>query len=87
MFREGTMTYAVRTDIKAEVIRRGRRLRDLGRDVGMDYDRFSRVLNGYVPAPERFDARVREVLAQWDRDDGRTTATAPSQGTAEGGRS
>ena len=56
------------THYKVECTIRGRKIKELGDKMGMDYYRLSRILNGFAPEPPDFGLQVRSVLAAWDEE-------------------
>ena len=56
----------VQVNVKIELVKRRRKVRDLAAALGEEYTRVSRVLNGYTFTPDGWEARVQEVLARWD---------------------
>ena len=57
----------IKHNYKLEIFKRGRKIRHLSEELGMPYNRLSRVLNGYDCAPEGFAMKFRDVLNKWDR--------------------
>jgi|GEM_PF-2214198 hypothetical protein len=57
--------------IKAELAKRGRKIKDLAKAMNWDYGKLSRVLNGFQPATMSFDRQVNMVLKAWDVDNER----------------
>lgn len=58
----------VRYDIKAEVVRRGKKLLHLAESFPMGYSRLNQILNGFLIPPVGFDRRLKEIFEQWDRE-------------------
>ena len=54
--------------IKTELVRRGKRIKDLVTALEWDYGKVSRILNGFQVAPVDFERKVRKVLDGWDRE-------------------
>ena len=57
--------------IKAELARRGKKIKELAIALGWEYGRVSRILNGFQPASMDFDRRVNMILKTWDADNKR----------------
>ena len=60
--------------VKAELAKRGRKIKDLAAALGWEYGKLSRILNGFQPVPIGFDRQVRMVLLQWDSENGKASA-------------
>lgn len=56
----------VMTNYKAELAKRGKKIRDLAQGIGMEYDRLVRIMNGYRTPEPNFDMLVVKKLAEWD---------------------
>jgi hypothetical protein len=54
--------------IKAELAKRGRKIKDLAKALDWDYGKLSRILNGFQPASQGFDRQVNMILQAWDAD-------------------
>ena len=54
--------------IKAELAKRGRKIKDLAKALGWGYGKLSRILNGFQPASIGFDRQVNMILKTWDAD-------------------
>ena len=55
--------------IKVQAVESGKSLKDVAAALGMPYDRFSHVVNGFRKAPgEDFSERVTEVFKGWKPD-------------------
>ncbi len=52
--------------IKAELARRGRKIKALAIALGWEYGKLSRIINGFQPVPADFDRQVRKIFAAWD---------------------
>jgi hypothetical protein len=53
-------------DFKVGVMQRRRHLKDLARELPMDYSRLGRILNGFENPPLDFSRRVNKVFQKWD---------------------
>jgi transcriptional regulator with XRE-family HTH domain len=56
----------VMTGYKIELLKRGKKLKDLVRELQMSYSQVSRIMNGFDNPPAAFDRRVKDVLKHWD---------------------
>lgn len=56
----------VLTVYKIEVIKRRRKLVNLAECLGLDYSKFSRIINGYSRIPDNFETKVQAVFRRWD---------------------
>jgi len=56
------------TDIKLEVYKRNKKLKDLSEALSMSYSMLSRVLNGFQSPKVNFKFLVRKVLKNWDAE-------------------
>ena len=54
------------SNYKAEVVKRGRRIRHLSEELGIPYNRLSRILNGYDSPPTGFAMDFIKVINKWD---------------------
>ena len=54
--------------IKAEIIRRGKKIKHLATDLSMDYNKLGRILNGFDHPPSGFNNRVNAVFEMWDNE-------------------
>jgi hypothetical protein len=57
----------VKTHYKTEIVRRGKKLKDLAEALRMEYTKLSRILNGFSHEPPEFHALVTKVLDTWDK--------------------
>ena len=53
--------------LKAEIVKRGLRQRDVASQVGIDPTALNVILNGHRPPPEGFEARLLSVLDLLER--------------------
>lgn len=56
--------------IKIELVKRGKKIKDLVNSLGMNYSHVSRILNGFENKPINFDKRVAAVFKEWDEKNG-----------------
>jgi len=75
-----------RADLKAEVVRRGRRLTMVAVYFGWSYNHLIRVMNGFNHPPGDFEIRFRRMLAGWDEHDLTVRKQAARQGAVGDGR-
>ena len=55
------------TEMKIEIIRAKRKIKDAAEAFPMEYGKFGRILNGFESAvPGRFFLRMREILTIWN---------------------
>lgn len=56
----------IKTHYKVELVRRGKRVKDLAHALDMDYAKISRILNGFAHEPADFGSRFYKTLSDWD---------------------
>lgn len=57
-----------KNEIKAEALRRGKRIKDFASDYPMSHSRLYQILNGFILPPADFDIRIRAILKKWDSE-------------------
>ncbi len=55
--------------VKSGVALRGRKGVDMSRELGISYQQYFRIVNGYTYPPPNFNKRVSEIFESWDRLD------------------
>ena len=55
-------------DLKLEVFKRNKKLKDLADALPIPYQRLSRVINGFDPEPDGFKMKCFRVFTIWDKE-------------------